>query len=253
MARQERTFKTDAIILRRHEFREYDWLLTLLTPAEGKIRVIAKGARRWNARTMGHVELFSLARMLVGRGRDLHIVQQSEQMDAHIMLRENLSRGAYANFVVELVDHLIEQDEENPETFDLLRDTLDRLCDLDSDPALVTHFFEVELLRILGFQPQVFNCSYGGEDIKPTAQYFSVDSGGIVCPDHAMHTRGNIAISLDTVKVLRHMHRVEWADLAKLKLRPDVHSELDRVLSAYLLSILENKIRSADFLKRVRE
>lgn len=253
MARQERTFKTDAIILRRHEFREYDWLLTLLTPAEGKIRVIAKGARRLNARNMGHVELFSLARMLVGRGRDLHIVQQSEQMNAYVMLRENLSRGAYANYVVELVDHLIEQDEENQEVFDLLRDTLNRLCVSDYDPALVAHYFEIELLRIIGFQPQVFNCAYGGEPIQPTPQYFSIESGGIVCPDHAMHTRANVAIGLDTVKLLRHLHRTDWPDLAHLRIKSDVNIEIDRALNAYLLGILENKIKSVDFLKRVRE
>jgi len=253
MARQERTFKTDAIILRRHEFKEYDWLLTLLTPVEGKIRVIAKGARRLNARNMGHVELFSLAQMLVGRGRDLHIVQQSEQMDAHVTLRENISRGAYANYVVELVDHLVEQDEENPDVFHLLRETLDRLCRLPNDPALVTHFFVVELLRIVGFQPQVFNCAVNGEPLQPTPQYFSVESGGIVCPDHAAHTRGNIAISLDTVKLLRHLHRTDWPDIEHLHPKPETHAEIDRALTAYLLSIVENKIKSADFLKRVRE
>lgn len=46
MPRPERVFKTQAIIMRRHEYGEADRILTLLTPDYGKLRAIAKGARK---------------------------------------------------------------------------------------------------------------------------------------------------------------------------------------------------------------
>ena len=46
MTRPERSFRTDAIILKRRDFGEADRLLTILTPRHGKIDVIAKGARQ---------------------------------------------------------------------------------------------------------------------------------------------------------------------------------------------------------------
>ena len=44
MPKLERTFRTDAVILRRQDFGEADRLLTILTPGHGKLRAVAKGA-----------------------------------------------------------------------------------------------------------------------------------------------------------------------------------------------------------------
>ena len=57
MAR-ERTFRSEAIVLKRTDFGEADRLLTLYSREKGKIKAIAKGARKPQSRKTGHVELF---------------------------------------------------------------------------------------------------------------------------------------------------------------------------------------------------
>jgi DNA repair protein RecO (recombination protein O) len=47
---RERTYRTEAIILRRKDFGEADRILTLFTPGEGKVRVVAKGIRKPRSR-----------------------------------------------------------------------------------------------------------------------------------------------------------------------------------------------------------
>ena len=64
MAR-ERTYRTEAIVLRRSDFAEADRLLTLFSREYGKIRAIAKGARKPQSRKTGHVELFMRTRFLI--------------------------------------------------------------------------------------------------------------------------------------------------------------------------------------------
>lgn len=108
MARLERLFRTDAIILRRQDFKEYDRLVTLFTPDYGKFTVIARGARKPTGRMTGHVELFTRSNMMISRGRDLHILTQCEMADAYLPIRENLERGAYASHIVELLDRFTE-------------------------------------------------------------------------------------------------------------------------------------------------
>jgi hypothetical protein len=54
MAR-ERTYRTESIILRRSDFGEADRLLTLFSREYGKIKAIAKGARKPQTRKSGHV------------------------------------------------------------------------------------------------------------------------------------------------------------------------------------------------------
>ena len=77
MLRRERVFRTEAIVLRRTDFGEADRLLTVFTPERGKLRLIAKGARKPTSRKSGHVELFSYGHFLVAVGRDLDLVTQA--------------------------------------------------------------------------------------------------------------------------------------------------------------------------------
>src|SRR3954468_732828 len=95
MSHRERQFRPPAIILKRFDLGEADRLLTLLTPRHGKIEVVAKGARKLTSAKTGHVELFTLADMLIHRGRDLGIAAQAELEKPYLGLRENLTLGAY--------------------------------------------------------------------------------------------------------------------------------------------------------------
>src|SRR5512135_2205211 len=101
---QERLYRTEAIILRRADLGEADRLLKILTPGYGKLRVVAKGARKPASRKTGHVELFTRSNLLVARARNLDIVSQAETVESYRPLREDLLRSTYAHYIVELLD-----------------------------------------------------------------------------------------------------------------------------------------------------
>ncbi|MBE2222398.1 MAG: DNA repair protein RecO, partial [Anaerolineae bacterium] len=65
---RERTLRTEAIVLKRHNFGEADRLLTLYTREFGKMKAIAKGARKPQSRKTGHVELFMRSQFLLAEG-----------------------------------------------------------------------------------------------------------------------------------------------------------------------------------------
>ncbi len=52
---RERTYRTEAVIIRRRDFGEADRLLTLFSRVQGKMKAIAKGARKPQSRKTGHV------------------------------------------------------------------------------------------------------------------------------------------------------------------------------------------------------
>jgi len=104
MSHRERLYQTEAIVLRRSDFGEADRLLTVFTPERGKLRLIAKGARKPSSRKSGHVELFSYSRYLVAVGHDLDIVTQAETIEPFLPLHEDLLRATYAYYVAELTD-----------------------------------------------------------------------------------------------------------------------------------------------------
>lgn len=251
MPGRERTFRTDAVILRRQDFGEADRLLTLLTPEHGKIRAIAKGVRKPIARKTGHVELFALVDMLIARGRELHIVTQAETKEPFLLLHEDLVRATYANHCVELLDRFTAEEDASHAEFDLLVSALEWLCS-PVEPQLVARFYELRLLALAGFTPSLHKCAIGQEPIEPRDQFFSPVDGGLVCPDHTITTQRGLPISLTALKTLRYMQTRPWDAVSVLQIDKALHAELERHLLAYITFLLERRLQSVEFLRRLR-
>lgn len=255
MPRPEAVFRTSAIIIRRYEYGEADRLLTLFTPDQGKIRVIAKGVRKPTAKMAGHLELYSKVNLLVRRGRDLHRIEQAEQVQPYQPQRESLIWFGYAAYLVELLDRFSEDEEPNPPLFSLLDIALNWLSAPDADYALVSRYYELRLLRLTGFEPSLFRCAVGQEEIEAQSQYFSPLDGGVVCPDHV---RGHAAIplSLNALKILRYAQTRDFDKVRALQISPPMHQVLERIMHSYIAHLLETRLKSADFLhliERFRE
>jgi DNA repair protein RecO (recombination protein O) len=252
MPRPDRAFRTAAIILKRRDFGEADRLLTVLTPAHGKLSVIAKGARKPATSRTGHVELFTRADMLIHRGRDFGILQQVEMTAPYLPLREDLVRGAYASYAAELLDRFtIEAEEDLRALFDLFDATLDRLCTAP-DPLLAVRYFEMRLLDSVGFRPELTYCVASREVIEAEDQYFSYAWGGVVRPDHALRATACVPVAMRTLKLMRHLQRSSYETVAALQVPPDLHADIERIMLGYLTFVLERKLESVDFIARLR-
>src|SRR5687768_12985741 len=149
-----RSFRCDAIVLKRHDFGEADRIVVLFTRQRGKLRAVAKGVRRTTSRVAGHIELFTHVELQMAQGRDLDLITQAESRNPFRALREDLERTSHAYLVAELADTLTEDAEEQPELFDLLVQTFDAL-QTTADPRQVVDHFQVLLLGILGFRPSL--------------------------------------------------------------------------------------------------
>jgi DNA repair protein RecO (recombination protein O) len=252
MTRSERSFRTEAIILKRRDFGEADRLLTVLTPAYGKFGAIAKGARKPTSSKTGHVELFTRADMLISRGRDLDIAVQAQMMNPYLALREDLERGAYASYVVELLDRFtIDADDDFGQLFDLLAETLTWLCD-EADVRLVTRYYELHLLDIVGFRPELNECVFTHDEIKAEDQYFSFGEGGVVSPQAARHATSLVPLPVTTLKMLRHMQRSPFNLVGSIQVVPPLHGDMERVMLGYITYLLERRLQSVDFIRRIR-
>ena len=250
---RERTYRTEAIVLRRKDFGEADRLLTLFTPELGKVRAVAKGIRKLRSRKAGHLELFTCAKLLLAKGRDLDIVAQAETVNAYRPLREDLLRGAYASYAVELLDRFTPEAQENRELYALLREALRWFGD-SPDPALTARYYELHLLGLAGFQPQLQRCVVCGNKIVAEDQFFSAADGGAVCPNCARQQArpGAAPISTNALKLLRYFQAHPYGKVAALAVRPAAHAELERVLARYITHLLERQLKSIQFIKTLK-
>lgn len=256
MTDRQRLYRTEAIVLRRSDVGEADRLLTLLTPERGKLRVIAKGARKVASRKSGHVELFNRVNLLIARGRgEFDIVSQAETIEPSRALREDLTRSTYAHYAAELIDRFAEEGTAQPELYDLLADGLSWFS-TSPDPALTARYFELRLLTLTGFQPQVFQCVGGGEplaEVNDDEMYgWSPGEGGTLCPRHSGERADISRLSLNALKVMRHAMRNGYTTFEALRVREAVAFEVERALQRYLSYVLERKLKSIEFINLLR-
>ena len=256
MPRPARQFRTQAIILSRRDFGESDRLLTLFTPDHGKISAIAKGSRKPTGKLSGHVELFARTDVMIHKGRSIDILAQAELIDSYLGLREDLTRGAYANYVAELLDRFTaDEDIHQDDLFVLLHQTFQRIADED-DPRLATRFYELRLLDLVGFKPELMECVVDREPLLPKSHFFSNQEGGVVNQDAAPQV-GSTLVSIDfnTLKLLRHMQRnaKKYERVKSLKVDAEQHAHAERIMLGYIAHLLESKLQSIDFIRRLRQ
>lgn len=254
MSKHQRAVRTPAIILSRRDFGEADRLLTVLTPRNGKVDAIAYGARKPTSRKTGHVELFTLADMVLNLRREPGVVSQVEQVEPYLPLREDITRSAYASYAAELLDRFTETGDEDlhADLFALLRDTLKRLC-VAADPRLSLRYYELHLFDLVGFRPELQTCVLSGATIQPEAQYFSFADGGVVCASVGANNPTLASISLNALKLLRYMQRSPYAQVASLTISDALHSEVEALLLGYATYLLEHRLQSAEFIRRLRQ
>ena len=246
-----RTYRTEAVILRRLEYGEADRILTLFTPDLGKLRVLAKGIRRPASRKAGHLELFTRTDLFLARGREMDLVTQAATLEAFRPLREDLYRTSCASYAVELLDKFTQDQDDNRPLYELLVSILGWLGE-SPDPALSLRYYELQLLALVGYRPELQRCVRRREPIRAEDQFFSAAGGGVICPTCGPETPAALPISVAALKMLRHLQRTSYAEATAARVRPLVQAELERVTQHYITYLLERRLKSVEFLRLVR-
>ena len=245
-----RSYRAQGVVLRHMEYGEADRILSFYTLEYGKVQAIAKGIRKMRSRKAGHLEPFSRVELMLARGRNLDVISQAEAQSTYEHLRADLKLIAYAAYVVELLDRFTYEEGENRPLYNLLVNTLARL-DAGSPPQTTVHYYEVQLMDLLGFKPQLQVCVACGEKIKPENQFFSAKLGGVLCPQSLSADPGAWKVSLGALKYWRHLQRSSWNKVKNLEIPQEVELELASLLERYLTYLLEYGLRTPGFLKAV--
>ncbi len=243
--------QSEAVVLRRHDYGEADRIFTLFTRERGKVRAIAKGVRRIASRKSGHLELFTRCRLLLARGRNLEVITQAETVDAYGPLREDLVRTAYAYHLAELTDRLTADENPGPAVFDLLTAMLDALTDA-VEPGLVARYFEIRLLGLVGYRPQLFQCALCRQQLLEEGNAFSPSAGGALCPDCVGRPGDALPLDGAAFRVLRFLQTRDWSAAGALRLSPATRGALERLTGAAIEQILERDLSSMGFLRSLR-
>ncbi len=248
--------ETEAIVITSHNWRETSKLLTFYTRYFGKVKAIAKGARRNKSPFGSSLELFTHLHLIFyeRENRDLQIVSQSATEEPFQEMREDLKRLSYGCYLGELVDKGVRGKEESQDLFKLLLGAF-HLFKNGYDLELTTRFFELRFLELLGYKPHLHRCVSCQRKIvdsfySPGQLRLSHSLGGSLCPNCHLKDREATPLSPPALSLMRYLQNTDLSKLNRLKVSLQLRQELKSVLYSYLLFRLEKRPKSLDFLEK---
>jgi DNA repair protein RecO len=174
---------TTGIVLARTEYGEADRIVTLLTPDQGKIRVLARGVRKIKSKLAGGIELFSVSNITVMAGRgELQTLLSARLIKHYGNIVSDIDR---VQLGYELIKLLHKNTEDNPEAdyFDLLEQAFEALNDAKVPRELILIWFQAQLMRLAGISPNLHQTS-DGLALKINTSYI-FDVGDMAFSEHS--------------------------------------------------------------------
>ncbi len=248
-------FKTEAIILNSYDFGESDRIIAFYTPGHGKIKGIAKGARRSRKRFVGNLDVLSHVTLIFFRTEksELVRVEDAALIEGFPGLKSDIDRLSQACYLLELVSEMTREGQVMPRVFEILLDFI-RMLDSGHDPGVIIRFFEIKLLSILGYLPYLEGCvvckeAFDGQAVK---LFFSSEKGGAVCGRCSAGQSGLINMTAGTAKLLSAAEKLDGGKLARLKPSAAFLDESERLLDDFIKHQIGRELKTKKFLSKLR-
>jgi DNA repair protein RecO (recombination protein O) len=232
--------KATAIVLRVIEFSETSSVVTLFTREFGKVRALAKGARRPKGPFESALDLLATCRIVFLRksSDSLDLLTEAKLERRFRPPGGDLSSLYAAYYVAELLNELTDDYDPHPGLFDAADETLVALCQTGSVPAALVHF-ELTALRELGHMPSLSACGECGRAVEPTGRVpFSQLAGGVLCDACRVGQKQIISISAGVLRALLRFSESEGDAWRRLELDQRTYGELRGVLNHYWTHLL---------------
>jgi DNA repair protein RecO (recombination protein O) len=241
--------KSAAVVIGSFDLGESDRLVTFFSREHGKVRGVAKAARRIRSRFGGALELFTLGELVffdTGRS-DLVRVDHFDVVEPFAALRGDLERLGQAAWVVECVGRLTAERDPLASLYGLLTRSLRALTTAPSPPRVAV-CFGARCLDVLGQRPRLDRCVECGRAYPFPRP--SLDEGGVVCEPCAAQAPGATAVSPAALAALGRVRAARWEEALAQPLGR-VETELRGALEAHMTRLIGQPTRTAKFLREV--
>ncbi len=224
------SYKVEAVVVRRRNFLEKDRILTLFSREEGKIEVVAKGARRPGSKLSYLCDIGLVGTFRLHRAKTLDLVEEITPLFLPERARGEFARAQKLGFLFKLVDRLYHSGDPHPVTFKILCLTVTGISERDYPLIFLT--FILRMLDDLGLRPELYRCVECHKKIASSEKLvFSLRSGLA----HQSCTRGESEkISPADVKLLRLIFEWPFKKVSRSKVDPKVAARTYQIAQKYL-------------------
>ncbi len=243
---------TKGVVLRETETKEADKILTVLTADQGKISVIARGARRKGCKYAACAQPLAYSEWTLYRKGDWYYANEGQTLELWNGLHSDLEAMSLAFYLAELTEAATTEESDASELLRHLLNGLYALSALHKAPALVKAAFELKLLSLAGYEPLADGCAYCGCP-EPEQPLLDVVQGVLRCRKCGSGESGlSMPFCGASLAALRHVIYGDPKRLYSFTLPQDALRRLGGAAEAFAAAQLERGFRTLDFYKSLQ-
>ncbi|MBS3764995.1 DNA repair protein RecO [Candidatus Bipolaricaulota bacterium] len=178
--------RVEAFVIKKIDFKDSDYIVTLFGRESGKFAGIAKGARKSESKFGGVFDLLNFSEVVYYPGSGLDFFSEGELLRSWEGLRttpEGINAGLRC---ARTIDRTLEDGGVEKGAFDLFYATLSALNEDQKGVRVPELAFYLKLFRVLGYRPELRRCVECGESLEgETNLWFYPESGGTLCRECA--------------------------------------------------------------------
>jgi DNA repair protein RecO (recombination protein O) len=241
--------ESEAIVLRTYPLREADLLVTLFTRAEGKVRGVARSAKKSKRRFGGALEPMTYVRAFydVRERHELVRLDACEVLESPLAAEVSYARAVALGHIAELLDELLPDHEANDAIFRLTLSVLHVLT--GDDIWMPVTYFDLWLTRLVGFLPDLTECIVCSRSLNGSRAYFHALADGLMCAEDKRLASSEI--SSESRMLAAQMFRAPADGFAGAPWPKALGADLRKFLIQILQRHIEKKLVTAGMLEKV--
>lgn len=232
--------KTKGIIISESNMNDFDKMVTMLTP-NGKIGCAAKGARRPKSLLMAGTQLLCFGEYMLYQGTSSNHINSCDTIEIFYPIRIDLDKLKYASHITKIINDVTDENQNTYRILQLFLNTLYMISESDKDLNFILSVFELRLLCLLGFTPQIKQCVCCKS--QENLNYFSLKDNGFKCCSCSKSDKSCIQIANATKIAIQYIVLADPKKIFSFQITEENLQELNLVSKLYFNEKLEKEYK----------
>lgn len=190
---------------------------------------------------MAATQFLCFGEYLLYKSGNTYSINSCETIEVFYNIRTDLDKLNYASYITKVINDITTENQNTYKVLQLFLNTLYMISETDKDLSLIKSVFVLRLLSIIGFRPNIDECTNCKD--KENLTHFSFKDSGFKCLECSKQDKGAIEISSTTKDAIKYIVLANSKKIFSFDVPQDSIKELEIISKIYLQEKLEKEYR----------
>lgn len=243
-------YNSEALILSSRPYSETSIICNLFTKEYGRLSIISKGARTLknpNRAILQPLQFIDLHYYYKPK-RNIQLLKEATINTHFFNISNNYKKIIYSFNIIDITNQICTIDNPNKIIFRLVKKVLNKINNCQNQEIdLYYTFFQLQLLRYLGLQPLIDNCSICSQVLYDAAYDRSI--GQLVCKKCYENTANMLSLTNNEIKILKYLSNTHINNLID---SITIKEKTFEIIKQYLLYYISYHIINIKNMKSIK-